>query len=313
MEDANGRFSVPTEEWQWNVMRRYLEPTVTPQEKAEIQRELLVRFSFFIRQIASRRWKQFRRVQGTDGLNELIAVGRQGFITAVARWKPTYDKPIAYYASKWITYSCLNEALSMSCGGVVLPRHVYLLCLRYAELLAENGPEAAESFLRSAKIRDKTRQLVRERYSNHSRPPLSFDHAPTTGWDDSADGTLGEIIPDSVQVSRSVEVSDIMDLVREFLLAHCRPRERFIFASLHPCGAFDHADFKNPGCTADESLDPAIVYVQRPKMGYRLVGKKLGISSERVRQLYVDLTQKLRCHLKNRGIDEEILVTAASP
>jgi len=31
----------------------------------------------------------------------------------------------------------------MSCGGVVLPRHVYGLDLRYAELLAENGPEAA--------------------------------------------------------------------------------------------------------------------------------------------------------------------------
>ena len=56
-----------------------------------------------------------------------------------------------------------------------------------------------------------------------------------------------------------------------------------------------------------------MIYAQRPKIGYRLVGIKLGISSERVRQLYVDLTQKLRCHLKNRVIDEEILVSAANP
>jgi len=48
-------------------------------------------------------------------------------------------------------------------------------------------------------------------------------------------------------------------------------------------------------------------------MSYRLVGTKLGISSERVRQLYVDQTQKLRYYLKNRGINEEILVLAANP
>jgi len=200
----------------------------------------------------------------------------------------------------------------MSCGGVVLPRQVYRLCVRYAELLAENGLEDAESFLRAAKIRDQTRQLVRERYSDHGRVPMSFDHAPR-GCVDPDDCTLGEIIPDSTQICRSIEVSDIMDLVREFLLVHCRPRERFIFASLHPCAAFDHTDFKDPGFTAAQSAGPAMIYPQRPKMGYRLVGTKLGLSSERVRQLYVDLTEKLRCHLKNRGIDKQILVSAVNP
>ncbi|MFT3783661.1 MAG: hypothetical protein QM790_16740 [Nibricoccus sp.] len=312
MEETKEEFSVPAEEWQWHVMRSFLKPTTTSQEKAEIQRELLGRFSCFISRIATRRWKQFRRVNGADGLNELVSVGKHAFITAVERWKPTHAKPIAHYASKWITYSCLNEALSMSCGGMVLPRHVYRLCVQYAALRAGQGLEDAEAFLRSAKIRDRTRRLVREQYSNYLRPPLSFDQSSTES-EYPTDCTLGNIVPDEMLVSRSVEMSDIMNLVREFLLTHCRPRERFIFASLHPCTAFDHADFKDPGCAAAESVGPAIVYVQRPKMGYRMVGKKLGISSERVRQLYVDLTQKLRCHLQNRGIDEEILVAAASP
>jgi hypothetical protein len=72
-------------------------------------------------------------------------------------------------------------------------------------------------------------------------------------------------------------------LIREYLMPHCTPQERFIMASLHP-----------------ESLSEE-VYSRALRAGptYAAVAAHLGLSWECIRQIYDEVKGRLRAHLKH--------------
>ena len=72
-------------------------------------------------------------------------------------------------------------------------------------------------------------------------------------------------------------------LIREYLKAHCTPRERFIMASLHPESQWEGVDTK----------------ALRAGPTYATAAEHLGLSRERVRQIYNEVKGRLRAHLKH--------------
>ena len=72
-------------------------------------------------------------------------------------------------------------------------------------------------------------------------------------------------------------------LIREYLMTQCTPRERFIMASLHPENLSEEVESRalQPGPT------------------YGAVAEHLGLSRERVRQIYNEVKGRLRAHLKH--------------
>jgi len=274
---------LPPCSWQWEKMIAYRDPKVTQKEKAVILEALLDGFSQFIRLIAKGRWNQFRRVRGENGLEEIVAAGRLGFLTAVHRWRPTVGKPIAYYASKWITYSCLSEAVALAQGQMRLPAHIERLVATYRAISEVHGAAKADEALRTSRIRERTLQLIREIVLSPGRRMVGLD-APIAG--ESAEGPelrLHDVLADPSHGIHSVEAANMVVLIREYLMTQCTPRERFIMASLHPENLSEEVESRalQPGPT------------------YGAVAEHLGLSRERVRQIYNEVKGRLRAHLKH--------------
>lgn len=66
-------------------------------------------------------------------------------------------------------------------------------------------------------------------------------------------------------------------------MTHCTLRERFIMASLHPESLSEEFDSRAP----------------RAGPTYAAAAEHLGLSRERVRQIYNDVKGRLRAHLKH--------------
>jgi len=75
-------------------------------------------------------------------------------------------------------------------------------------------------------------------------------------------------------------------LIRKYLMTHCTPRERFIMASLHPESLSEEVDSK----------------ALRAGPTYATAAEQLGLSRERVRQIYNEVKGRLRAHLR-RGFE----------
>jgi len=264
-------------------MIAYRDPKVTQREKALILEALLDGFSRYIRQIAKRRWQQFRKIQGDDGLEDIIAAGRLGFITAVHRWLPTVGKPISHYASKWISYSCLGEAVALAQGQMRLPAHIERLIATYRAIREVHGVAKADEALRSAKIRERTLHLIREIVSGPGRRMVGLDGPIIGGPAEGTEMQLHDVLADPAQGMHSVETANLLVLIREYLMTHCTPRERFIMASLHPESLSEEVDGR----------------ALRAGPTYATVAEHLGLSRERVRQIYNEVKGRLRAHLKH--------------
>jgi RNA polymerase sigma factor (sigma-70 family) len=264
-------------------MIAYRDPKVTQEEKAVILEALLDAFSRFIRLIAKGRWNQFRRVRGEDGLEDIIAAGRLGFITAVHRWLPTVGKPISHYASKWISYSCLGEAVALAQGQMRLPAQIERLIATYKAIREIHGAEVADATLRKSKIREKTIQLIREIVSAPGRRMVGLEGPILGGLAEGTEMRLHDVLADPTQGIHSIEAANMLVLIREYLMTQCTSRERFIMASLHPESLSDEVD-----CRA-----------LRASPTYATAAEHLGLSRERVRQIYNEVKGRLRAHLKH--------------
>jgi DNA-directed RNA polymerase sigma subunit (sigma70/sigma32) len=101
-----------------------------------------------------------------------------------------------------------------------------------------------------------------------------------------AEGTemqLHDVLADPAQGMHSVETANLLVLIREYLMTHCTPRERFIMASLHPESLSEEVDGR----------------ALRAGPTYATVAEHLGLSRERVRQIYNEVKGRLRAHLKH--------------
>jgi DNA-directed RNA polymerase sigma subunit (sigma70/sigma32) len=94
---------------------------------------------------------------------------------------------------------------------------------------------------------------------------------------------LNDVMDDCAQGVHSIESANMLELVHEFLKNHCTPRERFIMASLHP-----------------ESLSEKVeIRALRASPTYADVAENLGLSRERIRQIYDEVKGRIRAHLKH--------------
>jgi DNA-directed RNA polymerase sigma subunit (sigma70/sigma32) len=80
-----------------------------------------------------------------------------------------------------------------------------------------------------------------------------------------------------------IERANMLILIREYLMTQCTSRERFIMASLHPE-------------ILSEEVDSNAL---RAGPTYATAAEHLGLSRERVRQIYNEVKGRLRAHLKH--------------
>ena len=285
---------LPSPEWQWMAMLAYRDASTTPQRRSDILHSLVAEFSNYVGWIARRRWRQFRHIGGTHGLEDIVLAGRHGLILAITKWQPWHGKPLCHYASKWITYGCLHEALGMAYGGAVPPHRFQKILATYSDVCEAHGRAEAERFLRSTRTRERTRALVREQCSWSGPRVVSLDQQERGSCTRDEGLPLLDTIPDEAEGICTIEALNLVDTFRSFLLAQCSQRERLIVARLHPNTVLNFG-------TEVERLE--MPYGGPLKPSYGLVAAELGISRERVRQIYEGIKRRFRTHLSDRSED----------
>jgi len=279
MDKAALNALLPLDSWQWSEAIAYIDPATPSHKREHLLCLFLRRFDDYIHYIASSRWKQFNKVNGPDGLRDIASAGKHGFVIALNRWSPTSGKPLSRYASKWITFCCLNEAVVLARGPVALPRKVVRLV---ANTRAQHTRCAAEALLLASKSQRETRYIVREIVTADGPRVISMDGAAICSSSAGDGQNLHELIPAEGGGPHAVETSNCVDEIRTFLLTQCTSRERFIMHALYPiCG------------DTQMRINPS---QQAPTLS--AIGLSLGISGQRVKQLRQAVTRRLRRHLE---------------
>ncbi len=212
-----------------------------------------------------------KRFQGHGlDLAELVAIGNEGLLKAVAKFDPSHGVKFISYAVWWVR-QCVLKALAEQTRTVRVPLNQNSALLRLARLEAtlarELGrtPTDGETAVALGDTVDSVRAAHRM-----SRFEISLD-APVDR-SDSAAATFG----DRVAGSGSLEIEDATDdtLQREFLAQlfrqHLTPRERRILTLYYGL---------------DDCAEPLTL---------EHIGHLLGVTRERVRQIRERAFEKLR-------------------
>jgi RNA polymerase primary sigma factor len=211
-------------------------------------------------------------------LEDLVSEGSIGLMKAASKFDPSHRVRFATYASFWVRHTILRALYNQN-RVIRLPAHVVARLLKVKQVLermtAELGREpnreelAAKTGLKVTQIND---------LMASSAIPLSL-HAPYG----EEDGTLEDFIADEQAANPALRQEDhdqsqeLQRLLKSHLLL--TRREQFILTTHFGIGTGEEESFES-------------------------IGTRLGITSERVRQLHNQALAKLRRKLKgdNRNL-----------
>jgi RNA polymerase primary sigma factor len=205
-------------------------------------------------------------------LDDLVSEGSIGLMKAVSKFDPMHHVRFATYASFWVRHTILRALYNQN-RVIRLPAHVVARLLKMKQVLermtGELGREpdreelAAESGLRATQITD---------LLEASATPLSL-HAPL-GEDN---GTLEDFVADEQAIDPALRQEDYDQLQELHRLLKSRllltEREEIILTNHFGIGTDEEESFES-------------------------IGTRLGLTSERVRQLHNQGLAKLRRKLK---------------
>lgn len=254
-------------------------------ERARITGEILHAFDPYLKSIARHTWVRFRRLKGLHGLADIESAGREGLLQAIHRWHPDRSKPIVHLASVWISTTCKSEIRRQFRGAVDLPPKVRGLSRAYRALRDCGKASEAEDLLRSSGSRDHTCQIVRY-LSQATTASLSLSILPPT-----------ETAWVSGNLSDDLDLTDVVSSIRQCLLDACSARDRLIFYLTHPDVVLSCSDVGAVESTTGASITVTPELAQSTKGNLSTIGKMLGVSRERIRQINQETFLKIRRRL----------------
>jgi RNA polymerase primary sigma factor len=209
-----------------------------------------------------------RRYAGRDvELSDLVQEGALGILRALERFDPGRGVPFSAYASWWVRQS-MQQAIAEQSRSVRLPTHVlwdiHRLREARAEILADTGREASAAALeqRLDWSGEHLDDVVRV-----ERPSLSFDAA--FSGDEGEIDSLGDLVSDPLSEHEFEDViNDVAAHGIRRLLSTLTARERQVLGW-------------RLGLEGEE-------------LSLRQIGRRLGMSAERVRQIEHRALVKLR-------------------
>ena len=250
--------------------------------------EIAQAFQKYVRFIANRRWTDAGRVGGEKGLDDITSAGREGLFFAIEKWSPEKNKAISNLASVWIMNSCKQEIARLKNGAYSTPNRIKAMMYAY------NAEENKESYLKKAKCRADTKQIIRTCAGSVNNNTISID-MPTN--DEPNSPTLQDALPSEDTGIRTVEENDLRGIIRE-IFNKLKPRERFIFQRLHP----DVVPASSIGeiFSRKNEVIP-VMEIQKP-WTLEKIGGMIGVSRERIRQIHEEVFMVVRSELQSRGI-----------
>ena len=249
-------------------MQRFYTASTSSSERSRLLVELVHSFSSYIAQLATARWKQFRRIRGHHGRDELLSVGKVAFIHAVHRWSPSHEKPIERLASRWISYSCLSAAIQLAnTDRVPSPR-----CATKNRNSRDHATLSPASNTPSIENREPRKSLPQSQHdfrTDTGEVLLSLHASLLNSAGDGRHATLESVIPDPATGMHVLEQRDMLCAFRKFVIKRCTPRERSIVGGVYP------------GVLLSEEM----ISSQAPDSSFAALGQIHGLTPERVRQI----------------------------
>lgn len=275
--------TVPSIDWQNRMMARCFIAQGTARDR--IACEIMQAFDGYLKQMARSVWRRYGRLKGSHGLRDIESAGREGLVLAMKNWHPDRSKPLVHLASVWISGSCKAEARRQGRGAVDLPHKVRRLTKTYRDFCAVSEQSVAEDHLLSSRSTKRTRQVVRF-LSQAESSTLSLS-VPLPKGTDAGSGNLAD----------DLETSDAIESIRQCLVATCSARDRLIFYLLHPDTVLRSTDVGTVVTKTGTQIVATSQLADAIQGNLGVIGKMLGLSRERVRQIDQEAFQKIRAKL----------------